>query len=253
MEVLRSAFQTEPRPRVGRRRRDGARRRRGQPAADGRFASRSTARSPSSIIAPEFFLPLRTLAHALPRRVGRQAAAERHLRDPRRAGARPTAPGETRPVLAGPVRGPRRAAGDHRSDRVTVTYPGRDRPAVAGLSLTIPAGARRRRLVGPTGRRQVDGRRPAAALPSSPTTGRSASGGRSTAAHRRWPHGGAGRVGAAVAAPLPRHGRRQPAPRPPRRERGGPPRRRDSGRARRRDRRPAGRPTRRRSARAASG
>jgi ATP-binding cassette subfamily C protein CydCD len=111
--------------------------------AHGRFAPFDRARV--LIITPEFFLPL-DARPALRGSAGRRRAA---VRDPRRAGGGRMAT-ETRPVLAGPVRGPRPRPPAITFDRVTYGYPGRARPAVAGLSLTIPAGARVA-IVGPTG------------------------------------------------------------------------------------------------------
>ena len=125
------------------------------------------------IITPEFFLPLRTLAAALPRGVGRAGGRRAAVRDPRRGGAGRPAPGDTSGSGAAPVPGPRPPAITF--DRVTYGYPGRARPAVAGLSLTIPAGARvgdRRADRG----RQVDDRRACSCGSSNPTTGRSGSG-----------------------------------------------------------------------------
>jgi len=101
------------------------------------------------IITPEFFLPLRTLAQRYHAGSAGQAAAERVfaiLDEPVTADP----PRETRPALAGPVPGVRGRPPAITFDRVTYGYPGRARPAVAGLSLTIPAGARVA-IVGPTG------------------------------------------------------------------------------------------------------
>jgi thiol reductant ABC exporter CydD subunit len=107
------------------------------------------------IITPEFFLPLRTLAQRYHAGAAGQAAAERLfaiLDEPVAAG-----PPRARPSRAAPSPATASVAMDRLPrppaivfDRVTYGYPGRAQPAIADLSLTIPAGARVA-IVGPTG------------------------------------------------------------------------------------------------------
>ena len=85
---------------------------------------------------------------ALPRGVGRAGGRRAAVRDPRRAGGGRPAAGDAFRSGAGRCRVPRPPAITF--DRVTYGYPGRVRPAIAELSLTIPAGARVA-IVGPTG------------------------------------------------------------------------------------------------------
>src|SRR5262245_56019233 len=102
------------------------------------------------IITPEFFLPLRTLAQRYHAGAAGQAAAERLfaiLDEPVAAGPPRAAPAQALGSVAS-VRVPRPPAIVF--DQVTYGYPGRTQPAIAGLSLTIPAGARMA-IVGPTG------------------------------------------------------------------------------------------------------
>ena len=169
------------------------------------------------IIVPEFFLPLRHAGDALPRGCGRAGRGRARVRDPRRAGA-----ADGRRAAAGP---PRRAAPRPAPRRHPVRaasrsrYPGRTAPALDGLDLTIPPRGPRRARRGD--RRRA--RRPSRSLLLrfiEPDAGDDP--GRRTcrsptidlAAWRR-----ARRLGPAAAAPVPRHGRRQPPARPARRRR----------------------------------
>ncbi|MEN3356541.1 MAG: ATP-binding cassette, subfamily bacterial CydD, partial [Mycobacteriales bacterium] len=93
------------------------------------------------LLAPEAYLPLRRLGteyHAGREGSVAAAAALRILDEPDPAG--PTAAG-----AAGPA-----AAGELRLDGVTVSYPDRDVPALAGVSLVVPVG-QRVALCGPSG------------------------------------------------------------------------------------------------------
>ena len=96
------------------------------------------------IITPEFFLPLRTLAQRYHAGASGQAVAERvfAILDEPVAAAGRVEGGLARPSPSGP---PAIAF-----EQVTYRYPGRSIPAVADLSLTVPAGARLA-IVGPTG------------------------------------------------------------------------------------------------------
>ena len=212
------------RARVGGRRRDGARRGRGQPAADGRCDRRSIARWPSSSSRPSSSCRCGRSRSATTRgRPGGRSpsgcsrSSTSAVADPPRATRR----GSCRAGAGGPA-----PAGDRVRPASRTGYPGRARPALDGLTSTIPAGARagdRRRRPAPASRRSSA----CCCGSSSPTTGRSGSASTDLAAIDAARLAGDGRLGAAVAAPLPRHRRRQHPSRPPRRERRRPPRRRD--------------------------
>ena len=93
------------------------------------------------IITPGVLPAAAPLAQPLPRGVGRAGGAERLfaiLDEP----AATSAPRDDIPVSAGPVPGRRPPAGDHVRPGHRTAIPVAAGPAIAGLSLTIPAGAR---------------------------------------------------------------------------------------------------------------
>ncbi|MQA83714.1 MAG: thiol reductant ABC exporter subunit CydD [Streptosporangiales bacterium] len=95
------------------------------------------------LLAPEAYLPLRAAGAAFHASVEGVAAAERAL-----ATLDERAAGDRRPRIYVPF--PLRVAPEIRLDGVTVTYPGRDRPALDDVSLVVRPGERVA-LVGPSG------------------------------------------------------------------------------------------------------
>ena len=170
------------------------------------------------VIVPEFFLPLRQLATRYHSGAAGRAAAARAfaiLDEPlpagRRGGGR-AGRGRRRP-------GGRPGCAGHPAWRsrfrdVSFTYPGRTEPALRALDLDDPARApdragRRDR------RRQVDHREPAAPVRRARFRAASWSATRTSPRSTRR-LAGAGRLGAAAPAPVPRHRRRQHPPGPAR-------------------------------------
>ena len=102
------------------------------------------------VIAPEFFLPLRRLAAAYHEGASGREAAVRALEILDTPGPRRAQPMHSEADRDADRSTSLRRSGDIAFDGVTVTYPGRDEPALADLDLVIAAG-RRTVIVGPSG------------------------------------------------------------------------------------------------------